>query len=146
MKRKLTAVLALSILGAAGAFAGNGGPVAAGDWEGLGQAIYMDGTTAEIVVDSVTIFQEGNFVYGNAKFTVKVGGGDPQELPGISLSGYIHGNVLKGTFGFCMSVAPPDCVGAAIFEGRIAGNTLSGTAVDLSDGSTSVVTLHRIAD
>ena len=104
----------------------------------------MDGTTAEIVVDLVSIYQEGNFVYGDSQFTVKVGDGDPQTLPG-QLSGYIQGNALKGTFGVCITVAP-DCVGAAIFEGKIAGNTLSGTIIDLSDGSTSVVTLYRMAD
>ena len=144
MKRKLLAVLALSLLGAAGAFAGKGGPIIDGFWEGSGQAIYMDGTVAEIVVDFVSISQEGNFVYGDSQFTVTIGDGDPQQLPG-QLSGYIHGNVLKGTFGFCITVAP-DCVGAAIFEGKISGSTVSGTVIDLSDGSTGVVTLHRMAD
>lgn len=144
MKRKLIAVLALSILGAAVAFAGKGGPIVAGLWAGSGQAIYMDGTVADIAVDRVSVYQEGNFVYGDSQFTVTIGAGDPQTLPG-QLSGYIHGNVLKGTFGFCITVAP-DCVGAAIFEGKISGNTLSGTVIDLSDGSTGVVTLHRMAD
>ena len=144
MKRKLVAVLALTILGAAGAFAGKSGPIVAGFWAGSGHAIYMDGTVAEIAVDFVSIYQEGNFVYGTSQFTVKVGDGDPQTLPG-QLSGYIEGNTLKGTFGFCMTVAP-DCVGAAIFEGKIAGNRLGGTVIDLSDGSTGVVRLHRMAD
>lgn len=144
MKRKLFAVLALGILCAAGAFAGKGGPLVAGSWAGLGQAIYMDGTTAELAVDFASVYQKGNFVYGDAQFTVKVGGAPPQTLPG-QVSGYIQGNVLKGTFGVCVTAAP-DCIGAAVFEGKIAGNTLNGTIIDLSDGSTSVVTLYRMAD
>ena len=144
MKRKLFAVLALSILCATGAFAGKGGPIIAGSWAGLGQAIYMDGTTAEIAVDFVSVYQKGNFVYGDSQFTVTIGDGSPQTLPG-QLSGYIQGNVLKGTFGMCMPAAP-DCIGAAVFEGKISGNMLSVTIVDLSDGSTSAVTLYRTAD
>ena len=143
MKRKLFALLALSILAAA-AFAAKGGPIISGVWVGSGQAIYMDGTTAEIVVDLVSIYQEGNFIYGDSQFTVTVGDGDPQTLPG-QLSGYIQGNALKGIFGGCITEAP-NCVGAAIFEGKISGNTLIGTVIDLSDGSTSAVTLYRMAD
>ena len=37
----------------------------------------------------------------------------------------------------------PDCVGAGVFEGRINGKSMTGTIVDLSDGSTSVVTLKN---
>jgi hypothetical protein len=144
MKRKIFAVVALSILCAAGAFAGKGGPIIAGSWAGLGQAIYMDGTTAEISVDFVSVYQKGNFVYGDSQFTVTIGGGSTQTLPG-QLSGYIQGNLLKGAFGMCM-LAAPDCVGAAVFEGKISGNMLSGTIIDLSDGSTSAVTLYRMAD
>ena len=144
MKRILIAVLALSILGAAGAVAGKGGPIVAGSWDGAGQAIYMDGTVAQIIVDFVSISQYGNFVYGDSQFRVKIGDGDLQTLPG-QLSGYIHGNVLKGTFGGCMPAAP-NCFGAAIFEGKVTGKTISGTVIDLSDGSTGVVTLHRVAD
>ena len=100
MKRNLVAVLALSILFAAGAFAGKGGPIVAGFWAGADQAIYMDGTIVEISVDGVDIFQEGNFVYGNSQFTVTFGDGTSQTLLG-QLSGNIQGNVLKGTFGGC---------------------------------------------
>lgn len=145
MKRKFVAVLALSILGAAGAVAAKGGPIVAGFWAGAGQAIYMDGTIAEIAVDRVDISQVGNFVYGDSQFTVTLGDGPPQTLLG-QLSGYIQGNALKGTFGGCAPDGAPDCVGAAIFDGKISGNRLSGTVVDLSDGSTGVITLYRMAD
>ena len=144
MKRIVIAALALGILGAAGAFAGKGGPIIAGTWDGAGKAIYMDGTVAQIIVDSVSISQDGNFVYGDTRFTVKIGR-DELPVPPGKLSGYIHGNVLKGTFGVCMSAAP-DCLGAAVFEGKVTGKTISGTVIDLSDGSTGVVTLHRVAD
>ena len=113
-------------------------------WTGTGEAMYMDGTTADITVDYASLTQQGNFVYGNSQFTVKVGENDPQTLPG-QISGYIHGNVLKGTFGVCLTVAP-DCIGAAVFEGKITGKTLSGTVIDLSDGSTGVVTLKRVSE
>ena len=146
MKRTLIAVLALSLLGAAGALAGKGGPIIAGAWGGWGEAIYPDGTTADIVVDRVDIYQKGNFVYGNSQISVTVDTEPPLELSQVGqLSGYIHGNVLKGSFGGCITEAP-DCLGAAIFEGKITGKTISGTVIDLSDGSTGVVTLHRVAD
>ena len=61
------------------------------------------------------------------------------------MSAHISGNKLKGVLGGCLSEAP-DCLGAAVFEGKLSGNMLRGTVMDLSDGSTSVITLHRMAD
>lgn len=144
MAKKLFSIFALSIFILTSALAGKGGPIVSGMWTGTGEAMYMDGTTADITVDYASLTQQGNFVYGNSQFTVKVGENDPQTLPG-QISGYIHGNVLKGTFGVCLTVAP-DCIGAAVFEGKITGKTLSGTVIDLSDGSTGVVTLKRVSE
>lgn len=144
MKQYLVVMLALNIFMVTGAVAGNGHPIIAGLWEGSGHAIYMDGTQADISLVTANLTQEGMFVYGNTQFTVKIGENIPVTQSG-QMSGYIQGNALKGTFGFCITVAP-DCVGAAILEGKITGKSLSGTVVDLSDGSTGVITLKRVTD
>jgi len=146
VKMKLFKVLiAVSILMVAGtAVAGEGGPIASGYWQGSGQAMYPDGTTAEITLVQTFLTQEGNFIYGEAEFTVIVGENDPATQPG-QMSGYISGNAITGVLGGCFAEAP-SCIGVGIFEGKLSGNKLTGTVVDLSDGSTSVITLHRIAD
>jgi hypothetical protein len=115
--------------------------VAAGQYEGTGQGIYMDGTTSVITDVTSDISQEGNFIYGTAQFTVTVGVNDPVTQGG-QLSGHIQGNAIKGLFGGCTGPAP-ECVGAAIFEGKLTGDELSGTVVDLRDGSTFTLTLQR---
>ena len=115
--------------------------VAAGQYEGTGQGIYMDGTTSVITDVTSDISQEGNFIYGTAQFTVTVGVNDPVTQGG-QLSGHIQGNAIKGLFGGCTGPAP-ECVGAAIFEGKLTGDKLSGTVVDLRDGSTFTLTLQR---
>ena len=61
------------------------------------------------------------------------------------LSGHISGNAIKGVMGGCFAEAP-NCIGAGIFDGKLSGNKLTGTVVDLSDGSTSAITLHRVAN
>lgn len=145
MKHKLLSILALSFLFVAGsAVAGKGGPIISGHWEGVGQAMYVDGTSAEITSVSADLFQEGNFFSGIAVFEVTVGG-DVQPTQIAQMSGHISGNAIKGVLGGCLSTAP-DCLGAAILEGKLSGNKLSGTVVDLSDGSTSVITLYRLVD
>ena len=118
-----------------------GDQVAAGQYEGTGQGIYMDGTTSVITDVTSDISQEGNFIYGTAQFTVTVGANDPVTQGG-QLSGHIQGNAIKGLFGGCTGPAP-ECVGAAIFEGKLTGDELSGTVVDLRDGSTFTLTLQR---
>ena len=145
MKDKFLTVLLLSVFFTTGALAGKGGPLVTGTWTGTGQAIYMDGTEATIIVDFAHLNQtEDNFVYGNSQFRVTVGNNPKQTLPG-QISGYIQGNILKGAFGGCAGPAP-NCIGAVVFEGKLSGNTLSGTVIDLSDGSTGVVTLERTTD
>lgn len=129
---------------AAAAVAGKSGPIASGYWEGSGQAMYPDGTHAEIVLVQAILTQEGNFIYGGAEFSVIVGENDPSTQAG-QISGHISGNVLKGVMGGCFAEAP-NCIGAGILEGKISGNKLTGTVMDLSDGSTSVLTLHRMTD
>ena len=126
------------------AVAGKGGPIASGFWEGSGQAMYPDGTSAEITLIQALLTQEGNFIYGGAEFTVIVGENDPSTQPG-QISGHISGNDLTGVMGGCFADAP-DCIGAGIFEGKLSGNKLTGTVTDLSDGSTSVITLYRLTD
>ena len=132
------------LLVAGGAAAGKGGPIASGYWMGDGQAIYPDGTMAEIISVAAVLTQDGNFIYGGAEFHVVINDGDPVMQLG-QMSAHISGNKLKGVLGGCLSVAP-DCLGAAVFEGKLSGNMLRGTVMDLSDGSTSVITLHRMAD
>lgn len=138
----LTAAVLLMVAGAL--VAGEDGPIAAGYWEGAGQAMYPDGTGAEITLVQALLTQNGKFIYGEAEFTVIVGENDPAMQAG-QLSGHISGNAINGVMGGCFSEAP-DCIGAGIFDGKLSGNKLTGTVVDLSDGSTSVITLHRIAD
>jgi hypothetical protein len=118
-----------------------GDQVAAGQYEGTGEGIYMDGTTSVITDVTSDISQEGNFIYGTAQFTVTVGINDPVTQGG-QLSGHIQGNAVKGLFGGCTGPAP-ECAGAAIFEGKLTGDELSGTVVDLRDGSTFTLTLQR---
>ena len=115
--------------------------VAAGQYEGTGQGIYMDGTTSQITDVTANLSQEGTFIYGTAAFTVTVGVNAPVTEAG-QLSGHIQGNAIKGLFGGCAGPAP-DCVGGAIFEGKLTGDELSGTVVDLRDGSTFTLTLQR---
>ena len=141
----LQALIAAGLLMAAGdAVAGEGGPIASGYWEGAGQAMYPDGTGAEITLVQAFLTQDGSFIYGGAEFTVIVGENDPAMQEG-QLSGHISGNAIKGVMGGCFAEAP-NCIGAGIFDGKLSGNKLTGTVVDLSDGSTSVITLHRMAD
>lgn len=141
----LRALVATGLLMTAGAaVAGKGGPVASGYWDGAGEAMYPDGTSAEITLVQALLTQDGNFIYGGAEFTVIVGENDPVTQAG-QLSGYISGNAIKGVMGGCFAEAP-NCIGSGIFDGKLSGNKLTGTVVDLSDGSTSVLTLHRIAD
>ena len=141
----LQALIAAGLLMAAGAaVAGKGGPIASGYWEGGGQAMYPDGTSAEITLVQALLTQDGNFIHGGVEFTVIVGENDPATQAG-QLSGHISGNAIKGVLGGCFAEAP-NCIGAGIFDGKLSGNKLTGTVVDLSDGSTSVITLHRIAD
>ena len=106
--------------------------------------MYPDGTSAEITLVQALLTQDGNFIYGGAEFTVIVGENDPAMQAG-QLSGHISGNAIKGAMGGCFAEAP-NCIGAGIFDGKLSGDKLTGTVVDLSDGSTSVITLHRIAD
>ena len=115
--------------------------VGAGIWEGTGQGIYPDGTTSQITDVSANLAQEGNFIYGTAQFTLTVGNNDPVVQVG-QLSGHIQGNAVKGLFGGCLGPAP-DCVGGAIFEGKLTGDELFGTVLDLGDGSTGTLTLQR---
>ena len=138
MKRRLFSVLALSVLVAAGAFAAKGGPIIAGAWAGWGEAIYPDGTTADIVVDRVDIYQQGNFVYGNSQISVTVDTEPPLELSQVGqLSGYIQGNVLKGAFGACLPVAPA-CdemlTTAGVASASTGAKPCSGAALRASSG------------
>jgi hypothetical protein len=115
--------------------------IAAGQYAGTGQGIYMDGTTSEITDVTATVSQEGAFFYGAAAFTVTVGANAPVVQQG-QMSGYIQGNVIKGVFGGCTGAAP-DCFGVAIFDGTLTGDELLGTVLDLDDGSTFTLTLQR---
>lgn len=145
MKYKILSVLALVLLVCSGAaMAGKGGPIAAGYWEGSGEAIYPDGTKAKIVLVQALLAQDGNFIYGGAAFSVIVGDGELVEQEG-QMSGHLKGNKVKGLLGGCLPEAP-ECVGAGVFEGKLSGNKLTGTVLDLSDGSTSYITLYRLAD
>ena len=138
-------VAAVFLLTAGSAVAGKGGPIITGVWAGAGQAMYVDGTSAEIVSVFAELYQEGNFFSGLAVFEVTVGG-VPQPTQFAQMSGHISGNAVTGVLGGCEGPAPDYCFGAAILEGKLSGNKLSGTVVDLSDGSTSVIILHRMAE
>jgi hypothetical protein len=150
MKFRLLSMLILSLFIATGAVAGKGGKNIAGTWEGTGEAMYVDGTTADITVGPVVITQEDKFVYGTVDlaYTVHQDAGDIEVTlpePG-KISGYIKGNVLTGVFGGCSAEAPA-CQGASILNGKITGKgkKITGTVVDLSDGSVSVITLQRMS-
>jgi len=144
MKTKLLSMVAISLFIVSSAFAGKGGPIITGYWEGAGQAMYVDGTTAEITLVTADLYQEGSFISGTAQFTVVVGENDPETQAG-QMSAHISGNAINGVLGGCITTAP-DCVGAGVFEGKIKGKKMTGTIIDLSDGSTSVVTLKKMSD
>lgn len=114
----------------------------AGTWVGEGKAMYVDGTTATITIDPVSISQENDFVYGVVSLTYEIGGVTTSQAGQVS--GHIQGNVLTGIFGGCAGAAP-NCQGASILDGKITGNSMSGTVTDLSDGSVSSITLKRMA-
>lgn len=142
MKYALRLILAVAfLLAATTAVAGKGGPSVEGNWIGAGQAMYPDGTMVEIVYVGATLFQNGNFIYGFASFSVDFGGDDPVDQEG-QMSGHIKGNAVTGLMGICWD-EPPECGGSGVFEGKLSGNRLTGTVVDLNDGSTSYITLHR---
>jgi hypothetical protein len=142
MKFKLLSMIALSVFIVTSAVAG-GGINIQGTWVGKGQAMYVDGTTATIGIDPVSISQtDDGFVYGTVSLTYEIGGVTTSQTGQVS--GHIQGNVLKGILGFCQTVAP-DCVGLSILDGKITGNSMSGTVTDLSDGSVSAITLKRMA-
>ena len=140
---KLIKVLvAAGLLFAAGvAVAGKGGPSASGLWMGDGYAIYPDGTIAEITLVEALLTQVGDFISGGALFNVTIDGNDLDPQEG-QMSAHISGNSIKGVLGGCLAEAP-NCLGVAVFEGKLSGNRLSGTVLDMSDGSTSVITLYR---
>ena len=138
-------LLAAGLLLIAGsAVAGKGGPIVSGYWMGDGQAIYPDGTMAQIVEVAAVLTQDGNFIYGDAEFHVVINDGEPMMQQG-QMSAHISGNAIKGVLGGCLGEAP-NCLGAAMFEGKLSGNKLTGTVMDLSDGSTSAIILHRVID
>ena len=127
--------------------AGNGGLGASGYWEGAGQAIYPDGTVAEITLVQVLLHQDGSFIYLHGASNIipgLIGDNEPMMQEG-QMSGHISGNAIKGLMGGCLAEAP-NCIGIGVFDGKFSGNRLSGTVIDLSDGSTSVITLHRMDD
>jgi hypothetical protein len=116
--------------------------VGAGTWEGTGQGIYPDGTTSQITDAVAVLTQDGNFIYGTAQFTLTLSNSAPVEEVVGQLSGHIQGNTVKGLFGGCLGPAP-NCAGGAIFEGKLTGDELFGTVLDLGDGSTGTLTLQR---
>jgi hypothetical protein len=142
MKFKVFSILAIGLLLVfAPVYAGKGGPIAEGFWQGAGQAIYPDGTNADITRVEALLFQDGNFVYGDAEFEVVIGDQPPVTQQG-QMSAHIYGNVIKGVLGGCLGPAP-ECQGAATFEGKLSGNKMTGTVLDLSDGSTTIMVLRR---
>jgi hypothetical protein len=142
MKFRFLTILVASLLLAAGsAAAGNGGPSISGTWVGDGEAMYVDGTSATIVMVAAELEQDGNFFYGVGQFDVEIGGQLISQFG--QMSGYISGNAVKGIMGGCFTL-PPDCAGAAVLEGKLSGNKMTGTVVDFSDGSVSYVTMHRM--
>jgi hypothetical protein len=143
--RLLKVLLAVGLLLAAGpAIAGKGGPSASGAWGGQGQAIYPDGTIADITLVEAVLVQNGAFISGYASFHVEIDGDQLEPQEG-QMSGHINGNKISGVLGGCDPFAPY-CAGAAVFEGKLSGNKLTGTVRDLSDGSTSTITLFRMRD
>jgi hypothetical protein len=126
------------------AMAGKGGPIASGIWSGQGMAVYPDGTIVEITQVDAELTQDGMFIYGFAAFQVEIDGNALEPQVG-QMSAQISGNAISGVLGGC-EPAFPDCGGVAVFEGKLSGNKMTGTVRDLSDGSTSVITLHRMTD
>jgi hypothetical protein len=143
MKFRLLSILAIGLLIVfAPAQAGKGGPIAEGFWQGAGQAIYPDGTFAEITRVEALLFQDGNFIYGGAEFEVIVGD-SPAVVQQGQMSAHMMGNKIKGVLGGCFGPPPEYCLGAGTFEGKLSGNKMTGTMLDLSDGSTSYIVLRR---
>lgn len=142
MKFKLLSILAIALLIVfAPAYAGKGGPIAEGLWLGAGHAVYPDGTIAEITRVEALLSQDGNFIYGYAEFDVTIDGYQMDTQVG-QMSGHLMGNKITGVLGGCEEPAPA-CGGAGTFDGKLSGNRMTGTMLDLSDGSTSYIVLRR---
>jgi hypothetical protein len=142
MKFKLLSILAIALLIVfAPAYAGKCGPIAEGLWQGAGHAIYPDGTIAEITRVEALLSQDGNFIYGYAEFDVTIDGLQMDTQQG-QMSAHMMGNKITGVLGGCLGPAP-ECLGAGTFEGKLSGNRMTGTMLDLSDGSTSFIVLRR---
>jgi hypothetical protein len=141
----LTLFVSVLLCSAGGATAGSDDPTVTGYWEGDGRAMYVDGTQAAIIFISAVLFQDDDFFHGFAHFEVLIGDSTEPVSQEGQMSGHLKGNAVKGLMGGCFTVAP-DCIGAAVLDGKLAGNKLSGTVVDFSDGSTAALTLHRIAE
>jgi hypothetical protein len=75
-----------------------------------------------------------------AKFEAMIGGITVSQEG--QFSGYLRGGDVKGVLDGCIPQAP-NCVGAAVFEGRLIPVWLTGTVVDPSDGSVFVITLYK---
>jgi hypothetical protein len=115
---KITVAMVL-LLAASVAVAGKGGPIISGYWEGSGQAIYPDGTIADIVLVQALLSQNGNFIHGGAEFAVIIGDGGEASQEG-QMSGHLSGNALTGVLGGCFGEAP-NCISAETSPGADAG-------------------------
>jgi len=146
MKRALLTLLASALLCIPGiTVADSDEPTIEGYWEGDGRAMYVDGTQATIGFIGASLFEDEKYFHGFAQFAVWIGDATEPIIQEGQMSGHLSGNAVKGVMGFCFGDAP-DCVGAAVLEGKLAGDKLTGTVVDFSDGSTSTLTLRRMAD
>jgi len=146
MKRTFLTLLTSALLCIPGVtIAGSDEPTTEGFWVGDGRAMYVDGTQATISSISALLFQDEKYFHGFAQFEVWIGDATQPVIQEGQISGHLSGNAIKGVMGGCFGVAP-DCLGAAVLEGKLAGDKLTGTVVDFSDGSTSTLTLHRMAD
>jgi hypothetical protein len=99
---------------------------------------------ADITSVDAYLTQNGKFLSGYASFQVEIDG-DELDLQEGQMSGHISGNAISGVLGGCDPYAPY-CAGAAVFEGKLSGNKLTGTVTDLSDGSTSMIILYRMPE
>ena len=101
----------------------------AGDWSGTGTGILTDGTICTIDMIG-TVLQNGTLLWGTFTFSADpsiCGGGTVPFTGNISAGNQIKAIMSAPTFG-----------GIGVMDAKLMGKTISGVALDFSDGSTTI--------
>ena len=102
----------------------------AGDWSGMGQGILTDGTIC-IIDMTGAVSQNGTLLWGTFTFSTD----NPTDCGGgtVGFTGNISaGNQIKAI------MSAPGYGGIGVMDAKLMGKTISGVALDFSDGSTTI--------